>query len=274
MKDWLVAVEDKSADGAGRVRLPDFYNLALNEGRWQFSEAANYLRQLGALDESDASDPRVIIPNYVNSPSNCVASSLYYSVCCLDECDGILGDIEQKLSSPTALATIVANIVRMTPSSTVPSNRTLAPWLLRRLDQIASHHGGYIPIHGRLFLQWLHFAYPRECTFPHVAGTISRKRPEDMGKNNATEASKEEMERLVAIARARPDLAGVRDESPMWSMEEDLVAPHGFGLYAWRTLLNCRGLVLLTAVLSFSLATYRILNGKADVPGALVKHFV
>ena len=34
-----------------------------------------YLRQLGALDESDAETLRVIVPNYILGPSNCVASS-------------------------------------------------------------------------------------------------------------------------------------------------------------------------------------------------------
>jgi hypothetical protein len=276
MKDWLVSVEDKSADGGGRVRLPDFYNLALNEGRWQFSESANYLRELGALDETDASDPRVIIPNYVNAPSNCVASSLYYSVCCLDECDGILGSLEQQLSIPTASASAIASIVRMIPSSTVASNRTLPLWLLRRLDQIASHHNGHVPIHGRLFMQWLHYAYPRECQFPHIAGTISRKRPEDLGdKNMTTEASKEDMEQIVATATN--ETAVREDESPMWSMTEDLVAPHGFGLYVWRriaTLLNVRGLVLTVAALSFFLATHRTFKGKSHLQGASVKHFV
>merc|ERR1719420_113874 len=65
LKDMLVASEDPSVGGAGRVRIADFYKKALNEGKWQFSESVDYLRQLGALDESDASNPRVIIPNYI-----------------------------------------------------------------------------------------------------------------------------------------------------------------------------------------------------------------
>merc|ERR1719235_302006 len=85
-KDWLVAVEDPGVGGAGRVRVSDFYGKALNDGKWQFSESIDYLRTLGALDESDSSNLRVIIPNYISAPSNCVASSAYYSVCCLDEC--------------------------------------------------------------------------------------------------------------------------------------------------------------------------------------------
>jgi len=65
-KDWLVALEDPSVGGAGRVRLSDFYGAALNDGKWQFSESLDYLRQLGALDEADSSNPRVIIPNYIS----------------------------------------------------------------------------------------------------------------------------------------------------------------------------------------------------------------
>ena len=36
------------------------------------------------------------------------------------------------------------------------------------MEQVASHHGGKVPLHGRLFAQWLHHAFPRECPYPHV----------------------------------------------------------------------------------------------------------
>merc|ERR1719488_46115 len=102
LKDMLVASEDPSVGGAGRVRISDFYKKALNEGHWQFTESVDYLRQLGALDESDASNPRVIIPNYISGPSNCIASSAYYSVCCMDECESILGRLEHLVAAPEA----------------------------------------------------------------------------------------------------------------------------------------------------------------------------
>merc|ERR1719213_533290 len=179
-KDWLVAIEDPSIGGAGRVRLSDFYGQALNNGKWQFSESIDYLRQLRALDESDAKNPRVIIPNYVSSPSNCVASSAYYSVCCMDECESILGRLEQLVSAPEASPATILALIPSISSATMPSNRTLPPWLHHRLEEVAKHHGGLVPLHGRLFAQWLHYAYPRECNFPHIAGTISPQRPEDM----------------------------------------------------------------------------------------------
>merc|ERR1719440_157818 len=160
-KDWLVAIEDTSVGGAGRVRLSDFYGAALNDNKWQFSESLDYLRQLGALDESDVSNPRVIIPNYISGPSNCVASSAYYSVCCFDECESLLGQIEQSLAAPEALPSAITHLVSMIPSATMPSNRSLSPWLHHRLEEVADHHGGLVPLHGRLFAQWLHYAYPR-----------------------------------------------------------------------------------------------------------------
>merc|ERR1719502_2038289 len=116
LKDWLVSAEDPSVGGAGRVRISDFYNKALNEGKWQFTESVDYLRQLGALDESDASNPRVIIPNYISGPSNCVASSAYYSVCCLDECEEILSRLEETVSAPEASPSAITQMVSMTPS--------------------------------------------------------------------------------------------------------------------------------------------------------------
>merc|ERR1719502_2093493 len=138
-KDWLLTVEDSSVGGAGRVRISDFYGKALNEGKWQFSESIDYLRQLGALDESDPQNLRVIIPNYLSGPSNCVASSAYYSVCCLDECEPILGRLEEVIAAPEASPSTILNLVPMIPSATMPSNRTLSPWLRQRLEEVAKH---------------------------------------------------------------------------------------------------------------------------------------
>merc|ERR1719428_2305019 len=191
LKNWLVEVEDTSVGGAGRVRIADFYGRALHDGKWQFSETVDYLRQLGALDESDSSNLRVIIPNYISGPSNCVASSAYYSVCCLDECEGILGQLEEKIASPEASVSTILSRVSMTPSASMPSNRTISAWLQHRLDEVAKHHGGRVPLHGRLFAQWLHYAYPRECNFPHAMGTIDPQRPEDLLK--AAQASEDDI---------------------------------------------------------------------------------
>merc|ERR1719429_920038 len=93
LKHDLIKLENQ---GTGRVLLKDFYG----SGQWQFQESVNYLRQLGALDESDPACLKVIIANYVNAPSNYVASSNFYSVCCIDECEALLSQLEHTLAAP------------------------------------------------------------------------------------------------------------------------------------------------------------------------------
>jgi len=272
LKDWLVEVEDTSIGGAGRVRIADFYGKALNDGKWQFSESIDYLRQLGALDDADPSNPRVIIPNYISGPSNCVASSAYYSVCCLDECESILSQLEQRIAAPEEKPGVITSLVSMIPSATMPSNRSLSPWLHQRLDEVAKHHGGVVPLHGRLFAQWLHYAYPRECQFPHVSGTINPTRPEDIIKENdgnadLVSASEEEMKRQIEAAPQKKHRvpgadADAREESAMWSLDEELVVWRpARDQSIWGHLYSCgRGLALLGAILSFSMALIRSLQ--------------
>jgi hypothetical protein len=282
MKDWLVAAEDPSVGGAGRIRISDFYKQALNEGHWQFSEAAEYLRQLGALDDSDPTNPRVIIPNYIQSPSNCVASSAYYSVCCIDECEGILSRLEEMISEPEATPGMITSLVEIIPSATIPSNRTLSPWLHQRLNEVAEHHGGRVPLHGRLFQQWLHYAYPRECPFPHVSGTINPKRgTEMMEQENITadviSLSATDMKRVVAgaapIRRRVPGTeAKAFEESAMWIMHEELAVgrqirqPQLFERFGY-----AQGLAMLAAAVSLSVAGARSLQPMMQQSKALSK---
>ena len=85
LKTELLQIEEHPR--TGRVRLSDFYSMALKGGQWQFSESSSYLRQIGALDETDPQSLRVVVPNYILGFSNCIAASSYYMVCCINECD-------------------------------------------------------------------------------------------------------------------------------------------------------------------------------------------
>jgi hypothetical protein len=172
IKSALVAKEEA---GTGRVRLSDFWKDAHDnpDEAWQFGESLNYLRQLGVLDESDAQNPRVMIANYVSSPSNCIASSSFYSVCCMDECESLIGHIENEIAAPEAKVERIAGVITTLASSSVAAPRTLSQTLMKRLEEIAIGHGGAVQLHGRLFAQWMHHAYPRECPYPHVSGTTN-----------------------------------------------------------------------------------------------------
>merc|ERR1719392_276249 len=126
MKSMLLEMEDS---GTGRVKLGDFYGAAVHKGRHQFTETINYLRQIGSLDESDPSSPRVIIPNYVSGLSNCIARTQYYSVCCLDDCEPLFYKLEQELGKPEPTPAEVITIVEKMPSATTAANRKISPQL-------------------------------------------------------------------------------------------------------------------------------------------------
>merc|ERR1740123_2967650 len=168
---------DMEYQGSGRVRLSRFYG--------------------GALDETNPKMPSLVIANYINSPTNCLVASGFYSVCCFDECFGLMRDVESKIAAPSATPSRLAQVVSGLHSDTVVAPRNLSSALHARLDEIAKFHGGYVPLHGRLFAQWMHHAYPRECSFPHVSGTTNPLLPEEFLASSGLEtidATVEEME--------------------------------------------------------------------------------
>lgn len=220
MKKQLMDLEDQK-DGC--VPVSHFYKPFLTKGRWQFSESSDYLRNLGALDDSDSENLRVMIPNYLDGASNCVASSSYYSVCCINECEEILGRLEHQVQAPDASPEELARAAAALGSSTVKSGRTLPAALLRRLDHIAEVHGGRVPLHSRLFMQWMHNAFPHECPYPHLSGATRPRPPEawmaDTHKDSI--ASKREMTEFVQHESTihRPAQCG------QWLDQEELYVP-------------------------------------------------
>merc|ERR1719346_468205 len=81
--------------------------------------------------------------------------------------------LEREVAAPSASATRIAEIVRRLHSDTVDAPRNLSASLVSRLDEIAEHHDGRVLLHGRLFAQWMHHAFPLECPYPHAAGTTT-----------------------------------------------------------------------------------------------------
>merc|ERR1740123_2488925 len=77
----------------GSVLLQDFH-AEPKHASFQFTESPEYLRKTGALEESAEGAPRVRIANYLLGPSNCIAPSEHYSVCCLNECEALMSGLE------------------------------------------------------------------------------------------------------------------------------------------------------------------------------------
>jgi len=225
IKSSLVKLEDR---GTGRVRLSDFYKPAM-DGVWTFQESAAYLRQLGALDESDQQNPRVIIANYISSPSNCIASSSFYSVCCIDECEGLLGHLERELAAPEAQPAEIAGLIAKLSSSSVAAPQKLSATMLDRLSEIAAGHGGKVQLHGRLFAQWMHHVYPRECPYPHLSGSTNPQTPDEWLEATGEETTATEEEMLLHVEKTRSlsnsTWAELQEDDAglPWSPEEELL---------------------------------------------------
>jgi hypothetical protein len=225
MKQKLIKLE---TDEKGCVPISNFYrDIVHTEGSdWQFGESIDYLKINGIIDEHDPSNMRVMIANYMNGPANCIATSQYYAVCCIDECEALMGHIESQVGAPKAGPNELAALIAALPSSTVSANRTLPPSQMHRLQRIAERHDGFIPLHGRLFMQWMHMVYPRECAYPHLSGTTAPLTPDQwMDSDKDPSATKDEMEKYVNASRLNTTVQtsqGDQGQCGRWIDEEEL----------------------------------------------------
>lgn len=231
LKDTLRGMESKKS---GRVRLSTFYKKSLYS-HWRFTEKADYLRKLGALDESDPQQPQVIVSNYIMARPNCLEASNLYAVCCRNECEDLMASLELQLKSSQAEPQQIVDIISTLGSDTVQAPWSMSSELRSRLEQVAAKNGGKVPIHGRLFAQWIHHAYPRECPYPHESGTVSPQTPDEwMQSTGASDysASRDEMKRAVdgdvceIDDQGKPKGPCNEDEALPWSEDEELLGSH------------------------------------------------
>lgn len=191
-------------------------------------ESVEYLRKFGCLDETNPSRPSVIVPNYINAPSNFVLSTDIYSVVCYDECEPIMVQVEQKVAAPSATPTEIAAVVQGIPSASVTAPRKLPASLLQHLEEIAKIHAGQVPLHGRLFAQWMHHAYPKECPYPQPPGSTELEVPTETSELRhivAPDSEIEKSEKQLEEAQKSPKSAQALEQCLPWTMEEELVAP-------------------------------------------------
>jgi hypothetical protein len=229
------ALLDVEAQKAGRVRLPDFYSKGLS-GVFDFNEKIDYLRVLGALDESDPKQPHVIVPNYVSARPNCLAASNFYAICCSNECEDLMAKLENAIASELATPEQIFQLVSAISSDTVSAPRTLSATITGRLHSIAKSNGGQVPLHGRLFAQWMHHAFPRECPFPHEDGSTNPQTPDEwmQASGQASGHTEEELKAHVdSDTEQKPKGAEARSQHHFeenelqWSESEELLLPFG-----------------------------------------------
>jgi len=215
--------------GSGRVPLSTFYTAG-QHSRWNFRQPVEYLRHIGALDESNPRRPSVVIPNYVYSSNNCLASSSFFSVCCTNKCERLMSHVEREIAAPIASPQRLAEVVSALPSDFVDAPRELPVSMLSRLSEMAEFHGdGKVPLHGRLFAQWMHHAYPQECPFPHSVRGQSTLTPEEWSAQTGLEDSFDDAE-LARHAETDFHYEDRGSDVVPWSSTEELVGFHWEGL--------------------------------------------
>jgi len=229
MKESLMSMDKH---GTGRVPLAKFYNTAINTD-WRFGESEAYLRELGALDESSSwLGAQVIIPNYLQATSNCIVSTAHYLVCCEAECESLMAELESAIQTPEALPEAILDVVRkMTSQTTLDQDEPahLDGNMVEQLNKVAKNHGGMVPLHSRLFAQWLHYVFPHECPFPHKSGAVSAVTPSEFGNDYI--ASKDDMKKHATNATAL-DIAVTKEELQwlsQWSADEELMMDYSDG---------------------------------------------
>merc|ERR1719377_297934 len=114
----------------------------------------------------------------------------------MNECEGLMNELEHKIQAPQASPERLLSIVGNLSSSTVDSHRELPPALKEKLHVIADQNEGEVLLHGRLFAQWIHFAFPNECPYPQITESAAVLTPSQWLEDAAT-ASEEERQRHI-----------------------------------------------------------------------------
>ncbi|CAE7357291.1 unnamed protein product [Symbiodinium sp. CCMP2456] len=177
----------------GHVNLRDFYAANLYHNKWQFSESADYLHVVGALEDSEPDSPRVIMSNYVQGPNNCVAASRYYSQCCMNPCSSHLSSLEKAVAASEVSPELLQSAVSMV----LPKPEASQSELWDRLRKIAPD--GKVALHGLAFAEWLHWAYPRDCPAVSGGSTSRQEKPTEYTARTGlpTDFPEQEMRSLV-----------------------------------------------------------------------------
>jgi len=150
-----------------------------------------------------------------------------------------------------------------------------------QLQSIAEVHKGKVPLHGRLFAQWLHYVFPHECAFPHRSGTVRALAPAERGDDSL--ASQDEVERHASANITSDEFAANAglDAMSQWTEDEEFLVDYSIYLHGppqHNQPLIIGSVVLLLAAAALTLAVklpgYKVVvvSGDSEQNGKL--HFV
>merc|ERR1719443_2652098 len=103
----------------------------------------------------------------------------------------------------TASADQIINVVQ---SMAQYQAKEMTSSLRQKLEDVTAIHNGQIPLHGRLIAQWLHYAFPHECPYPHLDDAIEPITPmkyEQTFGADATTADDDEVKKFLEAESAR-----------------------------------------------------------------------
>jgi hypothetical protein len=251
------SLKELDYSGPGRVKLSDFYGANI-DGDFRFAESEAYLRETGVLDESSTwKGKQVIISNYLQGASNCIITTENFFICCSNPCESIFGDIEaavgSSLARPEDILSIIANMTDFDDESPRVSEALKA-----QLMRIGETHGGEIPLHGRLFSQWLHYVFPYECPFPHKS---SKQKVIATEEFDGSMASASEVDMHAATRDKNVSQAHEVEHVQMmsqWEDSEELIADYSHLREREGSTLGC--IAKLVGIISSMVALYQALG--------------
>lgn len=195
----------KGSHHAGRVLLSEVTQSPLAGQRTLFTDSAEDLEKYGVLTTaSDGAAKEVIIPNYINSQTMCLSTASFYTACCVNECESILGKLEREVAAP---AVAPAQLVRLISAMPGLADQNL----IGQLHDLVDQSTGLVALHGRGLAGWMNQAFPLECPAPHNQKVTNPKTPDEWMERDDAVADLEEMISEIAQVASRYTTMGKKD---------------------------------------------------------------
>lgn len=141
--------------------------------------------------------------------------------------------------------------------------------LAAKLRVVAERNAGTVPLHGRLFAQWLHYAFPYECAFPSASGGRGELTSDYWLQDRAVAATEREIEEYINSVQPASDT--VYRPLSQWSdneilpLNEQLPSGHITFLTVVRYIVQVTAVVLVlhAAIKAGKTATWTV-SGASD----------